>query len=248
MKDKIDKVYGFHALNTLLEYTPYNVLSLMVVKGREDARLETLLAQAKKQGIAIEWMSAEALSALVQSPHHQGVGAHCKLPQARSEDALYSALSEPEKIPLLLILDSVQDPHNLGACLRSAAAFGVDAVVVPRNNSVGLNATVCKVACGAAHIIPFYQVVNLKRALKQLQKKGVWLIGTEMNAQKTVSSQDLTLPSAFVLGNEGQGLRRLTAMSCDTLVSIPMQGAMASLNVSVASAICLYEAQRQRSH
>jgi 23S rRNA (guanosine2251-2'-O)-methyltransferase len=196
----------------------------------------------------VHWLSEEAqLDKLAAGERHQGVVAEL-LPRAGDpETQLEEALEAAGDAPLLLVLDGVQDPHNLGACLRSADAAGVAAVLVPRDRAAGLTPVVRKVAAGAAETVPLVAVVNLARTLRELKERGVWLVGTDDSAEKTLYDAELTGPVALVMGSEGEGMRRLTRECCDQLVSIPMAGAVESLNVSVAAGVALFEAVRQRS-
>lgn len=239
-------VGGLHSVDTLLQQTPERVLCLYVQKGRDDQRLQRLLHLAKQQGIALQQLSRETLDARAPDLQHQGILAECRVTPALAENALMPLLEQVSK-PLLLILDGVQDPHNLGACLRTANAAGVNAVIAPRDRSVGLTSTVRKVACGAAELVPFVQVTNLARTLRDLQEQQIYLVGTADEAQQSLYATDLTGSLAIVMGAEGHGLRRLTREHCDVLVTIPMLGQVSSLNVSVATGVCLFEAIRQRN-
>ncbi len=244
MSDEI--VFGIHAVNNLLKRSPERVREMYVQKGRDDERFQALFVLAKQSGVHIQEAKKTFLDSLCEG-NHQGVAAKSKPAQARTENELYQQLENLQENPFLLILDNVTDPHNLGACLRSADAAGVHAVIAPKDKAVGLTSTVSKVACGAAETVPFYQVTNLARTLKELQQKGIWLYGTAGEASESVFKTDLTGPLAIVMGAEGKGLRRLTRESCDHLIHIPMKGSVSSLNVSVASGVCLFEALRQRS-
>jgi 23S rRNA (guanosine2251-2'-O)-methyltransferase len=204
-----------------------------------------LLALAEDQHLRIKLVTREELDKLTDNGVHQGVVADCKKAKAYSENDLKELLASTVK-PFLLILDGVQDPHNLGACLRSADAAGVDAVIVPKDKSVGITPIVSKVACGAAETVPFIQVTNLARTMGILRDAGVWLYGAAAEAEKTLFTEKLTGPVGLVLGGEGQGLRRLTRENCDMLLNIPMDGSVSSLNVSVATGIFLFEVVRQR--
>jgi len=222
------------------------VSRLYVQSGRQDARVRELVELANLAGVGIEQMSRRDLDRQVGG-RHQGVAARAQFSETtRSEEFLRQLLDGLGRDPLLLVLDEVTDPHNLGACLRSADAAGVDAVIVPRDHSAPLNITVRKVASGAAETVPLVAVTNLSRTLSQLKERGIWLCGAAGEAEKTLYEQDLTGPLALVMGSEGRGLRRLTRESCDFLVAIPMAGKVASLNVSVATGVCLFEAVRQR--
>jgi len=240
-------VFGFHAVASRLRQNPASVQEVCVDKTRKDARMQDLLQLAEQKGARVMQMERERLDGLAANGRHQGVLARVAdtpLPYQDIHDILESDLPEP---PFFLVLDGVEDPHNLGACLRVADAMGVHAVIAPKDRAAGLNATVRKVACGAAETVPFLAVTNLARTLRELKDAGVWVVGTAAEAEQDLFSAKLEGPIALVLGAEGTGLRRLTAETCDQLVSIPMFGTVESLNVSVASGICLYEARRQRS-
>lgn len=220
---------------------------LLVQNGRNDKRVGAIRELAQKQGVAIEELSKQEMDQRFDG-NHQGVAALASADsRLRSEKDLQSILAALDHEPLLLVLDGVTDPHNLGACLRTADAAGVDAVIVPKDKSAPLNATVRKVASGAAETVNFITVTNLARCLKSLQQRGIWVVGTADESEKSIYEQDLTGAIALVMGSEGSGLRRLTRDSCDFLVSIPMAGELSSLNVSVAAGVCLYEARRQKS-
>jgi len=239
-------VYGFHAVLSRLRQHPESVQEICVDKSRADARMQDLLAVAGQKGMRVMLMERARLDGLAGNSRHQGVLARVAdipMPYRDIHDVLEN-LSEPA---LLLVLDGVEDPHNLGACLRVADAMGAHAVIAPKDRAAGLNATVRKVACGAAESVPFLSVTNLARTLRELKDAGVWLVGAVAEAEHDLFSAKLAGPLALVLGAEGTGLRRLTAETCDALVRIPMLGTVESLNVSVASGICLYEARRQRN-
>lgn len=237
-------LYGFHAVGVRLKVAPGSIVELYVDPTRRDARMRQFRARAADAGLRVIEVDAERLARLSGGAGHQGVVARVReLPQARSLDALLDGLAEP---PLLLVLDGVTDPHNLGACLRVADGAGAHAVVAPRDHAAGISATVAKVASGAAETVPYFMVTNLARALGELKERGIWVVGTAGEAERTLYQADLKGPTALVLGAEGPGLRQLTRKTCDVLVRIPMMGAVESLNVSVASGVCLYEARRQR--
>jgi 23S rRNA (guanosine2251-2'-O)-methyltransferase len=246
MADKTQLVMGFHAVQAALD-KGHITREIWVDSQRHDKRLNALLAAARESGVKTESVAGRDLDQLVDGANHQGVVARVRMPQAHDEVFLRALLSRLDMAPFLLILDGVQDPHNLGACLRTADAAGVHAVIAPRDRSVGLNATVCKVASGAAEAVPFVQVTNLARTLQWLQQQGVWLIGTAGEADRQLYQADLLGSLAIVMGGEGKGLRRLTRELCDMLVFLPMMGSVESLNVSVAAGVALYEAVRQRS-
>jgi len=245
MSDEI--VFGIHAVNNLLKRAPERISEMYVQKGRDDERFRALFQLASSNGLRIQEAKKTFLDNLAEGGNHQGVAVKSKQPQAKKENELYKQLDDLAENAFLLVLDSITDPHNLGACLRSADAAGVHAVIAPKDNAVGLTATVSKVACGAAESVPYYQVTNLARTLKELQGRGIWLYGTAGEASDSVFNTDLRGPIAIVMGAEGKGLRRLTRESCDHLINIPMAGDVSSLNVSVAGGICLFEAVRQRS-
>ncbi len=240
-------IAGIHAVRGALGHGAGQVDEILVDRRRRDRRLGALLEQARRHGVPVRQVERAELERHVPGLNHQGVAARTRAPSPGAEgdlDALLGALDEP---PFLLILDGVTDPHNLGACLRTADAAGVHAVIAPRDRSVGLTPTVCKVASGAAATLPFIQVTNLARSLRHLQDSyRIFLVGTAGEAGQNLYQADLGGPLGLVMGAEGAGLRRLTREQCDLLVSLPMRGCVESLNVSVASGICLYEALRQR--
>ena len=239
--------YGIHSVRVLLLRHPQRVRRVMVAGGREAGRLAEVRALAQSAGVQLSTVEEAQLDKLAAGERHQGVVAEL-LPRAGDpETQLEEALEAAGDAPLLLVLDGVQDPHNLGACLRSADAAGVAAVLVPRDRAAGLTPVVRKVAAGAAETVPLVAVVNLARTLRELKERGVWLVGTDDSAEQTLYDAELTGPVALVMGSEGEGMRRLTRECCDQLVSIPMAGAVESLNVSVAAGVVLFEAVRQRS-
>jgi 23S rRNA (guanosine2251-2'-O)-methyltransferase len=240
------RLAGIHTISTILHQSPERILNLYVVQGRVDYRIQSLITDAKKNGIFIQTVSRHQLDEWFENFPHQGVAANCRNLPAMTENDLDAILSDNSQQALFLILDGIQDPHNLGACLRTANAAGVHAVIAPKDRSVGLNATVSKVACGAAEVTPFIQVTNLARTIRLLRDKGVWIWGLTGDADKNLFQADLRSSCAFVIGAEEIGLRRLTREHCDELFAIPMHGTVESLNASVATGICLYEAVRQR--
>ena len=244
----MELVYGIHAVRELLQRASEGsnrAQRLMLQEGRTDKRVRPVLDLARELGIPVEEYSRQQLDQFVDG-NHQGLVLECEpLPQL-SEKGLLQLLADLPGSPLLLVLDGVTDPHNLGACLRSADAAGVAAVIAPRDNSVGLTPVVRKVACGAAETVPFVQVTNLARTLDALKDQGIWLVGAAGEAEQSVFELDLKGSLAVVMGAEGGGLRRLTRERCDFLAHIPMAGSVSSLNVSVATGICLFEAVRQR--
>lgn len=240
-----DLVFGIHAVEAFLQRAPQDVLELFVMKDRDDKRMQPLIQLARQNGVSVQFCNRRTLDDMV-SGQHQGVVAKARL-QSSGTEADLAAIVEQQAKPFILILDGVTDPHNLGAILRSADAAGVHAVVAPKDRSVKLTSVVRKVACGAAESVPFITVTNLARTLRELQDAGVWVVGTAGETETLVYDADLKGPLALVLGAEGEGLRRLTRETCDSLVKIPMFGTVSSLNVSVAAGICLFEAVRQRS-
>ena len=238
--------YGVHAVRVLLERSPDRVRRLWIQGGKAGERIEELRRLAQQHHIDAATTDAAMLDRLADNGRHQGIVAELAARTSDPETALEVALEAAVGPPLLLILDGVQDPHNLGACLRTADAAHVTAVIAPRDRASGLTPVVRKVAAGAAESVPFIAVVNLARTLRELKERGIWLIGTSDQATTSLFDADFTGPAAIVMGGEAEGLRRLTRETCDTLVAIPMGGIVESLNVSVAAGIALYEAVRQR--
>ena len=239
--------YGIHAVRVLLSRQPQRVRRVLLEGGHDAGRLSAIRTLAQHAGVPVTTADGAELDRLADGGRHQGVVAEV-LPRAGDpETQLEEALEAAGAAPLLLVLDGVQDPHNLGACLRSADAAGVAAVIVPRDRAAGLTPVVRKVAAGAAETVPLVSVVNLARTLRDLKQRGIWLVGTDDAAERTLFEADLKGPLALVMGSEGEGMRRLTRECCDVRVSIPMAGAVESLNVSVATGVVLFEAVRQRS-
>lgn len=245
MTEPLHLLCGFHAVAARLKVAPDSIAELYVDAARRDARMRQLLERAAAAGVRPIAADAPRLARLAGGTRHQGVVARVRvLPQPRSLDDLLDAITDEP--PLLLLLDGVTDPHNLGACLRTADAAGVHAVIAPRDRAAGINATVAKAASGAADTVPYFMVTNLARTMLELKERDIWLTGTSDAAEGSIYDCDFRRPCAIVLGAEGAGLRRLTAERCDALARIPMRGAVESLNVSVACGVCLYEARRQR--
>ncbi len=249
-------LFGFHAVGVRLKTAPQSIVEIYYEPTRRDARMRQFLEKVAEHGVRLIEADGLRLAKLAGSHGHQGVAARVQeIKQVHSLDELLenleasnAELPPAERIqPLILVLDGVTDPHNLGACLRVADGAGVHAVIAPKDNAAGINATVAKVASGAAETVPYFMVTNLARTLNELKERNIWVIGTSDQATKTLYQIDFTGAVALVLGAEGEGMRQLTAKTCDQLVSIPMLGAVESLNVSVASGVCLYEAVRQRS-
>lgn len=239
-------VIGLHAVQAVLEKQPARVSEILLQKGRDDARIVAIEKLARVAGTRVERRDARELDQLSAQGRHQGAIARLVPAAVQGEGALDEVLDRAGPQPFVLVLDGVQDPHNLGACLRSADAAGVHAVVVPRDRAAGLSPTVRKVASGATETVPLIQVVNLARTLRHLKERGLWLVGAAGEADQDIYVADLKGPLALVLGSEGEGLRRLTREECDFLARIPMRGAVESLNVSVAAGVLLFEALRQR--
>jgi len=239
---------GFHAVQARLRVDPDSLKSVYFDPGRRDRRMGDFLKQAEEVlKDRLHAADSERLHKLAGHDRHQGVVALAdKMTIARTISEVIEDVEAEKATPLLLVLDGVTDPHNFGACLRVADGAGVDAVIIPKDRSASINATVSKVSSGASEVIPVITVTNLVRSMREMQEAGVWLVGTDDGAEKSIYDLDLTGSIAIVMGAEGEGMRRLTRETCDELVRIPMQGAVESLNVSVASGVCLYEALRQR--
>ncbi|UXI01071.1 23S rRNA (guanosine(2251)-2'-O)-methyltransferase RlmB [Photobacterium sp. TY1-4] len=240
-----EMIFGIHAVKAVLASDPVRFIEVFVLKGRQDERLLPILNELQQLGITIQQAGRKALDDKVKGASHQGIVARVRPGKQYNENDLEDVLAGKEN-PLLLVLDGVTDPHNLGACLRNADAAGAVAVIVPKDRSAQLNATASKVACGAAEVVPLIRVTNLARTLRSLQEQGVWVVGTAGEATHDLYQSKLTGPLAIVMGAEGEGMRRLTRETCDDLIKIPMAGSVSSLNVSVATGICLFEAVRQR--
>ncbi len=242
MKNKM--IFGFHAVTSRVRHEASSVEEIYVDSGREDRRMQELIRAAKAAGVRIIQVDEQRLNNMVGTRRHQGVIAVAgELSLARNLDELLDAIDGP---PLLLVLDGITDPHNLGACLRVADGAGAHAVIAPKDRAVGLNATAAKVASGAAESVPYITVTNLARTLRELKERDILIIGTSDDVEKGLYEADFSGAAAIVMGSEGEGMRRLTRETCDVLVSVPMFGSVESLNVSVASGVCLYEARRQR--
>ena len=242
MKSKM--IFGFHAVTARLRHDASSIEEIYVDAGRVDRRMQDLLHAAKAANVRVISVDDQRLDRIVGTRRHQGVIALAgEISLARNLDELLDGIDGP---PLLLVLDGITDPHNLGACLRVADGAGAHAVIVPKDRAVGLNATAAKVASGAAESVPYITVTNLARTLRELKEREILLIGTSDDVETSLYQADFTGPAALVMGSEGEGMRRLTREACDVLISIPMFGAVESLNVSVASGVCLFEARRQR--
>lgn len=239
-------LYGIHTITSLLTNYPERLIRLYCLDDKHEKNRENIIQQAKKNNIPIEWQTRAALDRMTEGENHQGVAALCDKTRSYTEQDIVGLL-DTARPPLVLILDGIQDPHNLGACFRSADAASVNFIIAPKNNAVGLTPTVSKVATGAVEFIPFVQVTNLIRAMEILKEAGVWIYGADGEATQSLYESNFTSATALVMGAEGAGLRRLTREHCDVLLQIPMHGRVASLNVSVATGIFLYEVVRQRA-
>ncbi len=240
-------IYGIHAVESALRNDPENIRRLWIDRQARKNRLKALQELIDKCGLTSIPADQQQLGQYASTHRHQGIVAEYVRARTFSENDLYDLLDHLQETPFLLVLDGVTDPHNLGACLRTCDGAGVHAVIAPRDNAAGMTPTARKVASGAAETVPLITVTNLARTLDQLKERGIWLTGTSDKAEQTLFQANLTGPTAVVMGAEGKGIRRLTEERCDFLLSIPMQGQVSSLNVSVATGVCLYEAFRQRN-
>jgi 23S rRNA (guanosine2251-2'-O)-methyltransferase len=240
------KLFGLHSVQAALDYSPKKIHKAWVDCGRQDKRLVQAIDDLLALGINPEKVDRKRLDRLADGSNHQGIVIEVEMPGELSESDLKTAVENLSATALFLVLDNVQDPHNLGACLRTADATGIHGVIITKDNATGITPTVCKVASGAAETMPVYQVTNLSRTLRWLKGEGLWIMGAAGETAQTVYKTDFTVPMALVVGTEGKGLRRLTKEQCDVLVSVPMLGQVESLNLSVATGVLLYEAVRQR--
>ncbi|WP_274571411.1 23S rRNA (guanosine(2251)-2'-O)-methyltransferase RlmB [Neisseria leonii] len=237
-------IYGFHAVNARLWQNPKSITELYIQEGRQDARIRDVLEKAAAENIRIHFADTQRLNNIAKGARHQGVAGF--IDASKNHIHLEDVLENLQEPPFLLILDSITDPHNLGACLRTADAMGVHAVIAPKDKSAGLNATVSKVACGAAETVPYITVTNLARTLRELKEYGIWIVGTDTGGKSDLFHYTIPQSVAWVMGNEGEGMRRLTREHCDELVSVPMFGTVESMNVSVSAGMVLAETRRQR--
>ena len=240
------KIFGIHSAQAALDYSPKRIEQVWVDNQRQDKRLHQLIDAFNKAGIASVKTDRKQLDKFADGKNHQGIVVNVQMPSVRSEAELKHAVAKQEGIPFYLVLDHVQDPHNLGACLRSADAAGVNGVIVTKDNAAGITPTVCKVACGAAETMPVYQVTNLARTLRWLKEQNMWVMGAAGEIRQSAYQTDFTVPLVLVMGAEEKGMRRLTREQCDALIKLPMLGQVESLNVSVATGVLLYEVVRQR--
>jgi 23S rRNA (guanosine2251-2'-O)-methyltransferase len=244
---KSSKLFGLHSVQAAIAYSPSKIIRVWVDAQRVDKRLGVIIDDLAALGIEPEKTDRKKLDRLADGNNHQGIAMEIEMPGEQSESDLKTMVENLTTTALLLVLDNVQDPHNLGACLRTADATGVQGVIITKDNATGITPTVCKVASGAAEIVPVYQVTNLARTLRWLKGEGVWIMGAAGEAEQTVYQTDMAVPMALVIGAEGKGLRRLTKEQCDILIRLPMLGQVESLNLSVATGAFLYETVRQRS-
>ena len=242
----LTKIFGLHAVQASLDFSAEKINKVWLDGQRKDKRLLELVEQLRKKGLSFEKSDRKRLDKMTDGKNHQGIVAEIQLPDIHSENELKHVVKALTETPFFLVLDQVQDPHNVGACLRTADAAGAHGIIITKDNSAGITPTVCKVACGAAETVPVYQVTNLARTLRWLKEQNIWIIGSSGDTEQSVFSADLTLPLALVMGTEGTGMRRLTEQQCDFLVKIPMDGTVESLNVSVAAGIMMYEIFKQR--
>lgn len=240
------KLYGIHAVQAALDYSAEKIRRGWIDRQRQDKRLMQIRTALTNLGIVLESSERKQLDQLADSHAHQGVVVEVELPAVRNEEQLKQAVASLTDMALFLVLDQIQDPHNLGACLRTADAAGVHGIIVTRDNACGITPTVCKVASGAAETVPVFLVTNLARTLRWLKQQDIWIMGAGGNSQQSLFETDLNLPLAIVMGSEGKGMRQLTEKHCDFLVRIPMLGQVESLNISVAAGVILYEVLRQR--
>lgn len=238
-------IYGFHAVTSKLRHDPESVKEIIIDGARQDARARDLIKHAELQGVKLVIADSKRLDGFAAGGRHQGVVARIEGGRKAAHlDDVLDTLTEPA---FLLVLDGVTDPRNLGACLRVADAAGVHAVIAPKDKSAGLNDVAVKTACGAAETVPYIMVTNLARTLRELKERDIWVVGTAGEAESDLYTAEWPQATAWVMGAEGEGMRRLTRETCDQLVNIPMHGSVESLNVSVAAGVCLFEARRRRS-
>ncbi len=242
----VSKIYGIHSVQAVLDYSANKIYKVWFDSQRKDKKHLALITQIQKLSCVVEKSDRKRLDKMTDGKNHQGIVIEVEIPSVHSENELKHKVQTMSEVPLFLVLDQVQDPHNLGACLRTADAAGVHGIIISKDNSSGITATVCKVASGAAETVPVYQVTNLARILRWLKEQNIWIMGASGNSKESIFSADLTIPLALVMGTEGTGMRRLTEQQCDFLVKIPMVGHVESLNVSVAAGVMVYEAFKQR--
>ena len=239
-------IFGFHSIESLLKTSPESIIKVFVQINRKDKRVNNLINMLTSQKINFSSADRHELDLMAKGEVHQGVISEAVLPPLLNEKSLLKSISDNPSSPLILVLDSIQDPRNLGACLRSANAAGVDYVVINKDGSAPINALVHKTSAGAINSLKIFHVTNLSRTIKEIQKRGIWVIGLDGNSKSTIYDVNLTDATAIVMGAEGKGIRRLIKETCDQIVTIPMSGNIESLNVSVATGIALFESKRQR--
>ena len=242
----VTKIFGIHAIQAALDFSANKIHKIWVDQQRKDKGLSELSNQLRSLGLPIEKCDRKNLDKMAGDKNHQGIVAEIEMPAVHSEDELKQFIKTTDETPFFLVLDQVQDPHNLGACLRTADAAGVHGIIITKDNSSGITPIVCKVASGAAETVAVYQVTNLARSLRWLKENNIWVMGTTSEAEQTIFDADLTIPLALVMGSEGTGMRRLTQEQCDFLVKLPMVGQVESLNISVAAGVMIYEVFKQR--
>lgn len=243
---KLSKLFGLHSVQAALDYSPQKISKAWIDVQRQDQRLKQLIEALLVLGIEPEKVDRKKLDRFAEGNNHQGIVIEIEMPGELPESELKTAVENLSDMALFLVLDNVQDPHNLGACLRTADAVGAHGVIITKDNATGITPTVCKVASGAAETVPVYQVTNLSRTLRWLKEQGIWVMGAAGETTQTAYQTDFTVPLALVVGAEGKGLRRLTKEQCDMLIKLPMVGQVESLNLSVATGVLLYEIVRQR--
>ena len=240
------KIFGLHSVQAALDYSPERIQRAWIDLQRQDRRLHKIIDELAILGVEVQKTERKKLERMTDGNNHQSIVIEIELPREQSEEELKQSVKALVDVPFFLVLDHVQDPHNLGACLRTADATGVHGVITTKDQAAGITPTVCKVASGAAETVPVYQVTNLARTLRWMKSQHIWVIGAAGDTEQTVYQSDLTIPLALVIGAEGKGLRRLTREHCDLLINLPMQGTVESLNLSVATGVLLYEVVRQR--
>jgi 23S rRNA (guanosine2251-2'-O)-methyltransferase len=243
---KTINIFGFHSIESLLKSNPESVIKVLIQNNRKDKRATEIVNTLISQKISFSMNDRNDLDRIAKGEAHQGIISEVILPSLLNEESLFKSISDISLKPLILVLDSIQDPRNLGACLRSANAAGVDCVVINKDGSAPINALVHKTSAGAINSLKIYHVTNLSRTIKEMQKRGIWVIGLDGNSKSTIFDVKLTDATAIVMGSEGKGIRRLIKETCDQIVTIPMSGNIESLNVSVATGIALFESKRQR--
>ena len=242
----LSKIFGLHSVQAALDYSPERIQRAWIDLQRQDRRLQKIIDELVILGVEVHKTDRKKLERLADGSNHQSIVIEIEMPREQSEEELKQTVKTLSDVPFFLALDHIQDPHNLGACLRTANATGVHGVIITKDQATGITPTVCKVASGAAETVPVYRVTNLARTLRWMKSQNIWVIGAAGETEQTVYQSDLTIPLSLVIGAEGKGLRRLTRENCDLLINLPMQGTVESLNLSVATGVLLYEVVRQR--